>query len=591
MIVPMKKVTVICLSHDKTASLDKLAEMGVLHVKPVKKPDTQDCAAAQQKLLKVEKIIGALSMRSPAKSLKPESGLSAEALCNAADETYDKLADFTKKLETFVRDEEKLIPWGNFSWDTIAELNNKGMHVYLCNGSQEQFGEISKKHCTKKISLENGRINFVVISETEIPSESLPIALLPKNASLTQLKSDIAVLQKDILLVESQLDVYALSLKELASYKKQVEENLEFVTNRDSMGDEGSLAYIEGYVPVSEAEALIAEARKSGWALRIDDPEAGDIQVPTLLKIPKMFQMSKAIFDFIGISPGYNECDVSVFFLIFLTLFFAMLVGDAGYGLIFLAGCIYAKIKFKGVEETRITINLCTLLSIATIVWGTLNGAFFAIPAKYLPSFMHGIDYFTCPEKDQHIQFLCFVIAATHLSLARIWKAILLWNFKHSLGQLGWACFIWANFFVAVELLIKKGFFQPWVFGLYAVGFVLLVVFYLNWKEVGDIFNFPFGLIGSFVDVFSYIRLFAVGMSGAYIASSFNNMSLMLTDISPFLIVGTILILIFGHGLNIALALMGVLVHGIRLNTLEFSNHMELQWAGNKFKPFKKSNK
>lgn len=590
MIVPMKKVTVICLSHDKTASLDKLAEMGVLHVKPVKKADTQDCAAAQQKLLKVEKIIGSLSMRKAPKSLQPESGLSAEALCNAADETFDKLSDLTKKLDNYVRDEEKLLPWGDFSWDSIAELNKKGMHVYLCNGSQEQFDSISQKHCSRQISLDSGRINFAVISETEIPAESLPIASLPKNLSLSQLKKDILAVKQEIASVDEKLNKYSLSLKELVSYKKQVEENLEFVTNRDSMGDEGTLAYIEGYVPVSEAEALLTEARKSGWALRIDDPEAGDIQVPTLLKIPKMFQMSKAIFDFIGISPGYNECDVSVFFLIFLTLFFAILVGDAGYGFLFLAGCIYAKIKFKGVEEFRVTLNLCTLLSIATIVWGSLNGAFFAIPAKYLPSYMHGIDYFTCSQKDQNIQFLCFVIAATHLSLARIWKAILLWNFKHSLGQLGWACFIWANFFVAVELLIKKGFFQPWVFGLYAVGFVLLVVFYLNWKEVGDIFNFPFGLIGSFVDVFSYIRLFAVGMSGAYIASSFNNMSLMLTDISPFLIVGTILILLFGHGLNIALALMGVLVHGIRLNTLEFSNHMELQWAGTKFKPFKKSN-
>jgi V/A-type H+-transporting ATPase subunit I len=119
----------------------------------------------------------------------------------------------------------------------------------------------------------------------------------------------------------------------------------------------------------------------------------------------------------------------------------------------------------------------------------------------------------------------------------------------------------------------------------------LILLFYVRWNDVGSVFNVPFDFIGSFTDVLSYIRLFAVGLASYYIAESFNNMGYMIMHISPYLIVLTILVLLFGHLLNIGLALMGVLVHGIRLNTLEFSNHMELEWSGTVYKPFTRKHK
>ena len=108
--------------------------------------------------------------------------------------------------------------------------------------------------------------------------------------------------------------------------------------------------------------------------------------------------------------------------------------------------------------------------------------------------------------------------------------------------------------------------------------------------------NLPFSIIGSFVDVLSYIRLFAVGLSGVYVGTCFNDMGRMVMDSLPqqLLVIGVaglILVAVCGHALNILLGIMGVMVHAIRLNTLEFSNHIEMQWTGIKYRPFAKEDK
>ena len=113
----------------------------------------------------------------------------------------------------------------------------------------------------------------------------------------------------------------------------------------------------------------------------------------------------------------------------------------------------------------------------------------------------------------------------------------------------------------------------------------------VNWKQASDVFQFPFDIIGSFTDVLSYIRLFAVGLAGACIAGSFNGMAFDLCKVSAWLLPAGILVVLVGHALNIALALLSVLVHAVRLNTLEFSNHTGLSWSGQSFNPFKSNKK
>ena len=143
-----------------------------------------------------------------------------------------------------------------------------------------------------------------------------------------------------------------------------------------------------------------------------------------------------------------------------------------------------------------------------------------------------------------------------------------------------------------MNLIVFSGTFPTFAYYFYGIGVVLIV----GTITLEAALNLPFALIGSFVDVLSYIRLFAVGLSGTYIAENFNKMGGMVLDALPrnLFVIGLIfliLVAVFGHILNIALGFLGVLVHAIRLNTLEFSNHMEMQWAGIRYKPFSKTRK
>lgn len=159
------------------------------------------------------------------------------------------------------------------------------------------------------------------------------------------------------------------------------------------------------------------------------------------------------------------------------------------------------------------------------------------------------------------------------------------------MAQVGWLLCCWFMFLLANNMVLSMplpGFAIP----LFVVAAILLVLFSVPPSRLKqDWISIPMlvlNIVSSFTDVISYIRLFAVGMSGAAIAEAFNNM------LSPLFgsavgILGAAVLLLFVHALNIALALMGVAVHAVRLNTLEFSNGLDLQWSGFAFVPFAKS--
>ena len=188
------------------------------------------------------------------------------------------------------------------------------------------------------------------------------------------------------------------------------------------------------------------------------------------------------------------------------------------------------------------------------------------------------------------MQILCFVLAVAQLSLGHMWRALRQRSWRAFGANLGWTLVIWGNFFLAIKIIVAPGAFPVYMYYLYGAGLALVVLFSVNWRDPAGIFQFPFDVIGSFTDVLSYIRLFAVGMAGASIAMSFNSMGADVAKTSPYFIVFGALVVLIGHLLNLALGVMSVLVHAIRLNTLEFSNHSGLTWSGSPFKPFAKPN-
>ena len=244
--------------------------------------------------------------------------------------------------------------------------------------------------------------------------------------------------------------------------------------------------------------------------------------------------------------------------------------------------------KFGNTPKGRLPVILLAVFSLSVIVFGAISGNWFGIDTQRLPAFMRGLPWLTDDVNGDHLKTLCFFVGATHLSLARIWSACRSRRIGQALGHVGWALFLWANYFLVNMLIIGTPLgFLPKV--LYCIGGVLILLFSINWREFGDVIYSPFTFINSVVDVLSYIRLYAVGLSSLYIAKNFNEIATMVWDFSPWAIPFALIIILAGHCLNIALAAMGILVHGIRLNTLEFSNHIGLNWSGKPYNPLSRS--
>ena len=589
MIEKMLKSTIICREEDREETLLNLRSLGLLHVEQIKKPDHQSLTNLEQGMDKLTKILNILSEYAEADA-EPYAKKSPRALAKMALETYDKLSEANKNIVTLNRERVLLEPWGNFSFKQVDKLREKGLYIYLCMTNKKTLHDFDQFGVIEIVNEIRDKFFFALVSQQEIPKTDLPVVNLPTSMlSIKEIDEQLIKCNTVVDECTSELQSIAQSIEDIRLFQKEVQQQYDFLYNKHGMGEIESLTYITGFIPEKKKKRISRAALRCGWAITFNEPTEED-RVPTLLKIPKMFSLISPIFDFIGIAPGYKEWDVSICFLFFFTIFFGMIVGDAGYGALFLITAIALKIIFKKKRNMRLPLNLFILLSIATIVWGALTCSYFGLPQELLPGKIHGLKALSDPAVSQsNIIFVCFILGAVHLSFARLWKATLYRNKLIALGQIGWALFLWGNFFTAVKLIVYPDMtFPVLAFYLYGIGFLLILLFYVQWKDPGSIFNTPFDFIGSFVDILSYIRLFAVGLATFYIAKSFNDMSRMVYQISPLCSVFALLILAMGHLLNIALAFMGVLVHGIRLNTLEFSNHMELEWAGFFYKPFKR---
>lgn len=590
MIEPIKKVTLITLPKSREQTLEALRDLEIMHLQlNTTAEETADLAAAQRRYAELKDAMAMLTEFFEPKAKVPERPEEVERLAEAAVSITRRKEKLQVEQEALQREIAVLEPWGDFDSAMLQQLREKGLAVLLCRCRQDQLPTLPDEAILQQISQVDTDVCFVVISPQPLNEEDLPVVALPEQ-SLSELRRKWEENENELGRITGDAQNLARFFPYLQEILREREDQVTFLRARDGMeGD--NLLYFSGYIPARREAELVQAAHQQGWALLLTEPPKNDEAVPTLLRLPKWLQISRPIFDFIGILPGYREVDVSVSMLIFLTLFFGMIVGDAGYGLIFLTAALVAKWKISDPKK-QLAINLFILMSITTVVWGALSGNVFAIPSRYLPSFFQGVPWLTdSAAKNGHVQWLCFLIAAIHLSLAHLAQALLYGRRRAALGHLGWGMVIWGNFYTAVELIIYPGSFPHFASWLYGVGAAMILLFGVNWRDAGEVLNLPFGFIGSFVDLLSYIRLFAVGLSSYFIAASFNGMGKMVYDISPWLIPGAIIVIALGHMLNILLALMGVLVHGIRLNTLEFSNHMGLSWSGRPFQPFRRQQK
>ena len=599
MIVRMKKILLFTTAHSADATIQKLGELGVMDIKEIEKPSGSLLDRATEDLIRTEAAISILQNQPNSKKTS-ENILVNKAIVDP-DHIVNRVlrsSEIEQKVKRSLNKLNKQLGWYE-TWgehvdiDDFKFLQKKGIYIRLY---------LLDKSLIKLLPQDNDS-NLVIFSEQK---GKIPVALFTQDASEKLVfkeevlpKLSLNVIKENIKRKERQLKEVQLFLNAKVDVLEALEEYLHILNDRfgtetalTGMGNiEGKIKYLKGYIPKYAVDLFKRSAADNDWGYIISKPDDPD-EVPVYIKNPKWISIINPMMKFIDIVPGYKELDVSIYFLVAFALFFAMIVGDAGYGFIFLIMAILFRKKLS--SQLRLLVYV---LSGSTIIWGVLSGTYFGAEQIARLPFLNSvvIDNISSFGVDNipFMMHLSFLIGAIHLTMAHAIRTITFINSIKAISEVGWVCLVWGLFFITEQLVL--GLTAPiWNKWLFITGAVLVVLFSMESKNffksmLASLANLPLSLISGFSDIVSYVRLFAVGMATAAVAASFNSMALPegIGGLGFLELLMAAIALLLGHGLNIALALMAVMVHGIRLNMLEFAGHLGVQFSGDPYKPFK----
>jgi len=645
MIVPMKKICLLVQDKSHDEALKKLRAAGVVHLEKRNAPLDSNSSALKRKT-KVEDAISLIQDYKVPKTKSRESiedegplserrekpiglhrGRRTEDIYGTDDESPYSVDAVTAKPRPYLPDmmnslgeerkhiKEKEVAygkevsriegWGDFDPSIIEEIS-KTMPIYLYEMPPDAFSRMDKDFQYIKIKSDKSAVR-ILVPEKMIPGMT-PFQLPQK--SLSEYKKEIDKLNLDLQEVNTEIEHFAdrraalLKEMELVEYDIEFESAVAGLNKVEDIPEDFGLCWLTGYVPAEDVGIVKKVASENGWALSVDEPAETDEVVPTKLKNNKFVQLITPITGFLDINPGYREVDISPIFITFFCIFFAMLFGDAAYGLIISTMAIIGMIlTLKNKKPVGTPLKMLLLLGALNTLWGVLTCSWFAMDTKYIPDFLKNISlsYISTAKTDdaivsQNLQIFCFSLAVIHLVIAHI---IVIFKCKSLkiLGELGTIGMLLGMYNVVLFLIVSSdiraipllpvsvyliggGFFLSFVFSPYEGNIFKSIL-----SSFKNIITVVLGVVNVFSDIMSYIRLWAVGLAGAAIAQTINGMAGPM--LGNFLIFAGILLLIFGHGLNMVLNVLSVLVHGVRLNTLEFSGHVGLTWSGTAYKPFK----
>ena len=593
MIVKMLKAHVVARRRDRDALLGALRSLGAVHLVPVdpaRAVADAETTAALDRFRRARQVLENTAPSGEAPDLSAEEA-AAEVL-----RLQREAAELKNRLAALHRQIGHLAMWGDLRIQAFEALRAAGVEPRFFAVPTSQMADV-RAEFVHALGPWPGKRSLVAIihrdGEPEVPetAEAIP---LPQTDRPT-LRAEAAKVDAALKAGAERLTSLAQLAPAMATAQAKLEEQAEWtVATQSALADEHLYA-LQGWVPQSRAATLANDLRMAGVAAAVEVRGAApDEDPPTLIQYPRWARPMKGLFQILGTVPGYAEFDVSWAFMVFLPIFSAILISDAGYGLLYLALglALYRKMaKAAGPEIAQLLVVIGSL----SVIWGVLTSSFFGFDFSGLmrtvpgvgPWYQDGPPVMVNIEKDlSFLMWLSILLGSIQLSLAHVWRAVA--NFPHLrfLSNLGWAAFLWGMYGVLTSLLLE----YPWrpVFTwLLLVGAGLAILFAAPsrnpLKMLGlGIANFPLSAIGTFGDTVSYVRLMAIGLGGASLAATFNSLA------SDMPWVGGVLVLIAGHALNLALSAVAILAHGVRLNMLEFSNNLGMQWSGYPYEPFSK---
>ncbi|GHV68126.1 V-type ATP synthase subunit I [Bacteroidia bacterium] len=641
MIIPMKKLSLLIFYQDYQSFLEKLRDIGVVHVHENKERAAKD-ELLHSKLLVIKQLNGMIQrlhyIQPQAQTGYPDKLDNVDKLNNLDNlnsldnldnipdeqleahlqEKFQRQEQVTQQLSLVQKDISIFEPWGDFSRDLLTSLETAGCIVRFFSVPEQKFkSEWEEQVEIIPISEHNGHRYFVTVTDVEARQNTQTTSLpeieaeqfyFPKRTKeeLLELKRQ---LQQEHEEITRYLDnVAAVGIARLEHYREAVSEITDELNVKDAAATfvEEKIIALEGWFPITREADLKGLLASEDVYYEISNSKKEE-DVPVLLKNGKFSKLFEPIGDMYDL-PNYRELDLTAFFAPFFMLFFGLCMGDGGYGLLILLICVLFKRKVPAAMQGY--LKLGQFLGGATILVGILTGSFFGISLDAVTwPWLQGVkQYFITQANYGHyfsnynpMMFVAFAFGAVQilfamcLNVAKISKQH---GFKYALSETGWVVLL-------VTLMLTYGLpyfgipLSPvWTYigyGLMSISAAAICFFNSPDKNIfvnigmalWGTYNMATGLLG---DILSYVRLFALGLTGSILGSVFNMIAIDMTASLPFVprFVLMLLILLVGHTLNLAIAMIGAFVHPMRLTFVEFYKNAGFEGLGKRYAPFRK---
>ena len=583
MITQMKKYTFLVFHREYEAFLEQLREVGVVHVTEKAAGMAED-EHLQELLSQVEATRKLIAQGAPDQLIMEKNNLE-------------------QRIAATKKEADKMAVWGDFSAERIEELKQAGytLRYFTCSKKtfQEEWGIV--------VAEQGGTLYFVQVNNSGDAPEGCQEQYLNKK-SATDLMKDVEGLNGLLVAQNARIELWAKeNIPALEAKLVELKQRIDWqrvTLNTDSEAD-GSLKILEGFCPADQAPALNELLAKQEVYYQEEDPQVED-NTPIKLRNNKFTKLFESLTGMYG-WPNYNEYDPTPILAPFFLLFFAMCMGDCGYGiLLIIIGLLIAKKKlniamFEGLGP------IITVLGVGTAVVGFFLGTFMGIDlynAEWMPQVLKNVmikGNLEVAGSSYDIQMvLALCIGVFHICLAMVVKAICCTQqlgFKENIANWGWTLLIVGGLIVTIlgMTVLPPAVFKWTLIVVAIVSALGIYVFNTPGRNplinigagLWDTYNMATGILG---DVLSYIRLYALGLAGGMLGAAFNNLgNMILGDGSNLILwIPFILILILGHTLNLGMSALGSFVHPLRLSFVEYFKNAGYEGKGTLYQPFKK---
>lgn len=605
MVATMKKFIFISFHKDYDRFLHALRDLGMIHVAEqdnikVDEEKLQDYLSASKRLsesIKKLKQLRDKKAAAPFHDVDIERGMNIPA---EIERIENKKSALHQQLQVSLKERDTLRPWGNFDPENIHQLKEAGYHVrFFIVPDKEYNPEWETLYNAVVIQKGASKTYFVTVTKGAQAVDELQLEEMKvPEVSLDALDKLIDSLQEKIHEKEDALKALSAEIPSAEAALKSLESDIFFtrVARSATPAAEDKLMLLQGWAPEENVTEITNYLESQDVYFRVSDPTPED-DVPIKFKNNRFMRLFEPIAE-LYMLPKYNEIDLTPFFAPFYMIFFGLSLGDIGYGAFLLIVATLARTfgKEKISRTMRGMLALVQILGISTMVCGLLTGGFFgfSIYETNIAIFQNLKDQIFFDNEQMFMLSLILGVVQIMFAMSlKIVNRVKQFGWVQGLSTIGWFVLLLS---VIVAYLFPTFMPMGGTLHLIVMGLSAILIFFLNspgknpFMNVGlglwDTYNMATGLLG---DVLSYVRLFALGLSGGILASVFNSLALGLKPDN--VIAGSLvflLIFLFGHGINMFMNVLGAFVHPLRLTFVEFYKNAEFAGGGKKYNPFRK---